>query len=340
MKKILMFLFCLYSLLNLFTGCTKWTDQEALVVQSLDADSNSLGPNYKKYLEKLRAYKQSAHPQAIGLFNTKNWKTDATQQSTFLYSLPDSLDMICLLNQDSIITSEQKADMSATQATKGTKMLMSFDLIRMNDRLKSRLPASPSKDEVTTSINAYVDSMLNIYQQNKYNGIYIRYEDLYCFNCNEILSDIDLVSSLISRIAAANFSKKILFQFKGTDAVYLKDEAAASIDYFVLNSLNVKSTSYYEYDGFLEFFTKIKDFNPSKFILLASFEGDRWKMGGDEFPVGNSTFIGTSEALARWNVAGGKKGGLGIYYIEQDYKNNPPFKYSRNAVQILNPSIK
>lgn len=340
MKKIFVFISCLSFLAILLTGCAKWTDAEQLVVQRLDADSNSLGPNYKKYLESLRSYKQSAHPQVIGFFDAKNWNLDNGKQNTFLYNLPDSLDMICAINQTGALTPAQLADMTSTRATKGTKMLMMLDFKKMNDDLKKRLPVSPAGDLVNTTINSYTDSVLNVYQQNKYDGIYLLYEDLYCFNCSEVLSDISRVSAIITRLAASANAKKLLLQSKGTDALFLTPEAAGKIDFFVVNSLNVAGASYYVYDGLLDLYSSINGFSSSKMMLTASFQGDRWKLGGDPFPNGGGTFIGTATALARWNVTGGLKGGLGIYYVEQDYNNNPPYKYAREAIQMINPAVK
>lgn len=340
MKKIFVFISCLYFLAVLLTGCAKWTEAEQLVVQRLDADSNSLGPNYKKYLEGLKSYKQTVHPQVIGFFDAKNWKLDNGKQNTFLYNLPDSLDMICTINQEGAMTPAQMADMASTRGTKGTRMLLMLDFKKMNDAIKKRLPASPAVELINTTIDSYTDSVLNVYQQNKYDGFYLLYEDLYCFNCSDILSDINRISGVITRLAASGNSKKLLLQSKGTDALFLTPDAAAKIDFFVVNSLNVASSSYYVYDGLLDLYSSINGFSPSKMLLTASFQGDRWKQGGDLFPNGGGTFIGTVTALARWNVNGGRKGGLGIYYIEQDYNNNPPYKYAREAIQLINPSIR
>lgn len=340
MKKIFVFISCLNFLAILLTGCGKWTDAEQLLVQRLDADSNSLGPNYKKYLESLRSYKKTVHPQIIGFFDAKNWKLDNGKQNTFLYNLPDSLDMICAINQEGALSPAQMADMTSTKGTKGTRMLMMLDLKKMSDDIKKRLPASPAVDLIDIAIINYTDSILNVYQQHKYDGICMVYEDLYCFNCSDVLSDVNRVSALIIRLVASGSSKKLLLQSKGSDALNLSPEAAGKIDFFVVNSLNVASSSYYVYDGLLDLYSSINGFSPSKMILTASFQGDRWKLGGDSFPNGGGTFIGTGTALARWNVTGGRKGGLGIYYIEQDYKNNPPYKYAREAIQMINPSVK
>lgn len=340
MKKIFVFISCLQLLAVLLTGCAKWTAAEQLVVQRLDADSNSLGPNYKKYLESLRSYKQTNHPQVIGFFDAKNWKLDNGKQNTFLYNLADSLDMICAINQEAALTPAQLADMASTRSTKGTKMLLMLDFKKMNDDIKKRLPASAAVDLINNTINNYTDSILTVYQQNKYDGIYLLYEDLYCFNCTEVFSDINRVSAVVTKLASSGAPKKILLQSKGTDALFLTAAAAGKIDFFVVNSLNVASSSYYVYDGLLDLYSGINGFSASKMMLTASFQGDRWKLGGDPFPNGAGTFIGTATALARWNVTGGRKGGLGIYYVEQDYNNNPPYKYAREAIQLINPSVK
>lgn len=79
-----------------------------------------------------------------------------------------------------------------------------------------------------------------------------------------------------------------------------------------------------------------------KFFITENFEAVDVAMGGGyDFtdPKGNK--MKSLEGMARWAPTNGfRKAGVGTYHMEAEYPTNPEYKWMRNAIQIMNPSMK
>ncbi len=318
-----------------FIGCKKWTDAKALTVQKTDADSTNNDPRYQQYLQNLKNYKDYAHPLIIGWFT--NWTTNNSLQNSFLKNLPDSLDMVCIVKPDSSLSGDQVRDMQTLQQQKGTRVLLTVDMHSMSDSILAI--GNPNASDNSDAIIAYANTVIKQVQQYNYDGIDLVFEGNSCASCASLFKDPQNVSTLIKTLSAVVGLKSgtnKLFLLEG-DANYLPAGTGYNFNYFIANTST--ATWYFQISSIYEGFKDVEGFTSDKFIVMTSFDDKNvWPNGGINFNSLDGTISPASLAMAKWNTPDGIKGGEGIYSIQNDYYNSD-YQFSRQIIQILNPSV-
>lgn len=108
------------------TSCDDWTEPEHV---DLNYGTVEDSPNYQKYLENLRAYRQKDHKKIYVWFDNV---TDAFgTQGDRISAVPDSVDVIVLQNPDGV-TNQMQAEMKKLSEQKGIEFgyCISFSAIR------------------------------------------------------------------------------------------------------------------------------------------------------------------------------------------------------------------
>jgi hypothetical protein len=325
-----------YILLLAFAAisCSKWKEPSALVVQDLNLDPYT-NPVYKDYLDHLKTYKTSKHSIMLGFVG--NW--DVTAYSNKLSAIPDSVDMIALLKPPATFTDAQADDFKKVQSQKNTKILFYLNAKTMSDSIQNNPTMFPGGD--SAAIVTYIGKVTDQLSKSGYDGLVLNMEGNVCYTCNSVFMSQQKTSYLISLLGKAVGPMSAtgkLFMVQGEP----KDVGATNgnyFDYFIANTNT--SSFYYVEDAAYDLYKQYTNFSNDKFIVTADFtQPADAKAGGISFYTNASGNVQPSSlGLAGWNTADGKKGGLAIYYIENDFGNNF-FSYTRGAIGIQNPSVK
>lgn len=322
---------CLFA--TFLVACENQTTPENLIVQKPIEHSS-------EYWANLKAYKNSNHSIAFGWFG--GWTATGASVSTSLSSVPDSVDLITIWGdqwQKNKMTPEKYADLKYVQNVKGTKVAVTILLGWLGKDLD---PSLVWPKDRTEAIKAYADALADDIIGRGFDGFDIDYEPNIgtqidvegCFREEEMILFVQQLGKY--------FGPK-----SGTDKLLIVD---GEISYLVSSAPGVGQ--YFNYavaqaygassDRNLQGrFDAIKtDFKPEQFIVTEDFESG-WRKGG--LSSYNSTTHGRVPNLigmAYWNPKEGRKGGAGTYHMENEYNHQDvEYKYLRNAIQIMNPSV-
>lgn len=105
-----------------FAACSDWTETESLDINypTLEEQNPEL---YKQYLKALRDYKAGEHK--VVLVSMDNTTSAPAQRNEHLTTMPDSVDIICLMNPDNLHPT--LAGEFAKVREKGTRVIYNID---------------------------------------------------------------------------------------------------------------------------------------------------------------------------------------------------------------------
>ena len=123
-----------------FAACSDWTETESLDINypTLEEQNPEL---YKQYLKALRDYKAGEHK--VVLVSMDNTTSAPAQRNEHLTTMPDSVDIICLMNPDNLHPT--LAGEFAKVREKGTRVIYNIDYNAIEKLWEKRIPAPPRR---------------------------------------------------------------------------------------------------------------------------------------------------------------------------------------------------
>lgn len=162
----------------LFGSCSDWTEEEKIDFRKpTDAELNT--PEYRSYLEALRAYKQGEHK--IAMITISGTSEEPRIQNQHLTAMPDSVDFICMRNAGGLHP-VLVAEMAEIRARKGTQTLCVVDYASVESEWKSMEDAKDEAGEPAGTTDQFaafcrdrIDSQLACCDEYGFDGIEMSY---------------------------------------------------------------------------------------------------------------------------------------------------------------------
>lgn len=336
---------CLLASVSL-VGCSDWTEVEALNLNQPNIESQN--PElYARYLQNLKTYKASNHAYTYVWFD--NSEKDPFNRAQHLTAIPDSVDVIALLYPDKLVDRELK-EMDQVRASKGTRIVYSlnFDEIKQIYDNKNKAKSAErhflkdaAVDPFLTYLNDTMKYALSLADKYKFDGIIASFKGKGIGHMTdaEKVAYISYESAFIGAINAWHQNNKSkIFVFEGMPQ-YLTDKAILTeTKHIIIPCRDVDNNGQLSYRILM---AKIEGVPSDRFIVSVqtkSLDPQDSKTG--IWADGQTRSI---KAVASWAAAGANYGvaGIGIANVNNDYFNSGfIFRYTREAISILNPSIK
>lgn len=336
MNKILIFLLSFIVVGgSLFTSCSDWNDDESVDIKQ------STHPDYDKYLESLRAYKNSDHKYVYAWFD--NSVKAPYSRGQHVSDIPDSVDVVSLMYPDGLADFELK-DIETLQKDKGTKVVytISYDVIKKAYEQMVKEETEKNENYVAPLFSTYLkdntQSLLNLSSTYKYDGIIIGYKGqstIYMTDAEkaEYNTNQEAFIGQIKSWYSSNGSKWLIYD---GSPQFLNDKSIlASCKHILLNTINAASAVE------LSVITSealATDVPTDRFVVVAS----TVSLDTSDKKTG---YYDTERAIieaAYWVTEAGNgytKAGLGIYNIQNDYYNaTKVYQYAKESINIMNPA--
>ncbi|MEG0038271.1 MULTISPECIES: glycoside hydrolase family 18 [Bacteroides] len=346
----------------MIASCDDWTDLEPQIKENL-LESNKT----PEYYEQLRAYRKSDHPIAFGWFG--NWSGKGASLVNCMAGLPDSVDVISMWGGWKNPTENMLRDLRLVQQQRGTKALVCFIVLEMGDQITPTEHAGSRDDRhkfwgwvdgdeeaIRASIVRYANAVCDTIDKYNYDGFDLDWEPSYAqpFETNKEMAyngRIALfIETLSKRIGPASGTGRILAIDGEPEHSEIPAEMGKYFDYFIsqayaatgesgLNNRLNRVISHYK--GVLT-----PEECAAKFVVCENFESYA-QTGGVSFTTPDGKVVRSVEGMARWNpVINGRKvrkGGVGTFHMEYEFTvsgKEGTYPFLRNAIQIMNPSVK
>lgn len=330
MKKIFFDAIIALCTLCCITSCE--TDIEALDIVVPDEPSD-------EYYANLRAYKATMKDREIWFGWFGGWKANSASMMTYLDSAPDSCYIISIWGDYQNLSEAQLKDLRHVQQMKGTKVTYTI----FAHEIPEEFMGGENKDQVTQEgINAYVKSLIDVMNQYGYDGIDLDYEPGFG-GSGPLVSwpghyeNMEMfVKALGKYIGPKSGTGKLLI----IDGVpfHLKEGLHEYFDYGVVQA--------YSSWGYADLQSRFDNaaangWTPEKYIFAETFEGGHYIQGGPcMHTLRDGTQVPSLEGMARFlpmykGKLAKRKGGCGTYHMENDYQSTPNYKWTRNAIRIM-----
>lgn len=331
----------LFSLIAIFTlaSCSDWTDMEALNIEKPGIESQNPGL-YAEYLENLRDYKNSHHKTVYAWFD--NSVKIPINRSQHIDNVPDSIDIVILMHPENLTEREIK-EKESIRSNKGTKTIfaLSYDIIKLEYDNKGNKENITQREDFLTHLMDTLKHTLKLVDKYNYDGISIGYNGKGILHMTETerntyISNENAFIGIIRNWSENHKDKMIVFEGKPQNMI--DNTILASCKHIIISGNDITDKNKLSYN-FLMACTK--GVPTDRFIVTAqstSLDKADKKTG---YWTDGSVAI-TSSAI--WAVASYPDftiTGLGVYNVNNDYFNaRKVYQYSREAIDILNPSLK
>ena len=348
------------------TSCEKWTEVENKEIDH-NGGANTLSPEERDaHYASLRAWKKTAEnygrPVSFGWFS--NWSPEGSVRKGYLSALPDSIDMVSMWSGPFGISEAKKADKDYVQKVKGTKVFVCFilhnigtgitpssiaDKIKaenpgasqavLNDKIKKAQEAywgytsgvQSSTDHIA-AIRKYAKALCDTIVKYDYDGLDIDWEPDGAgdgfgnlkggYDRGEYLHVlVEELGKYLGPKATVDTGKRRYLLVDG-ELWNVKKESAPYFDYFISQSYGNRNLDY-RVQGVKNAFGE--HYNTRKHIFTENFESYS-KSGGALLDQ------------AEYNSTEGPKGGVGAYRMDNDYDNQPDYKWMRKAIYLMHKS--
>ena len=335
MNKILTFLLLCIAGGFLFTSCSDWNDDESVDI------NQSENPAYGKYLENLRAYKNSDHKYAYAWFDNSEKRPYSRGQH--MSDIPDSIDVVSLMYPDSLAEFELK-DMKALQTDKGTKVVytVSYDVIKKayDQMVKEETEKNENYQAPAflTYLSEKVQALLTLSSTYNYDGIIVGYkgQSTAYMTTEEKATYTANQKAFLNQVTAwygDNDTKMLVFE--GNPQFLIDKSLLSYCKHIILSTLNVASA----FDLSVQAAEALEAGIPAdRFIVIAS-------ATSIDTADKKTGYYGSKRAIieaAYWVTENGNgfiKAGLGIYSIQNDYYNpTKVYQYAKESINIMNPA--
>lgn len=328
-----------------FASCSDWNDVESVnVIQPNIKDQNPA--LYAKYLESLRAYKNSDHKLVYAWFD--NSEKTPFNRAQHLTEIPDSVDVVALMHPDKLVDRELK-EIESIKTEKGTKVIytIDFDAMKLIYDLRAKEQPAPKEGETSTFpdfITFMTDSLsysLSLANKYNYDGISISYlgKDMMHMNPTQKATYIENQNMFMGMIKTwlEKHTNKIIV-FEGQPQNLIDKTILEKFQTILLPVLNVKNQDEFTYTLTN---AKVEGVPTDRLgIKVSSISLDKADNKTGYMANGQSAI----QIAAEWAMSahdGYTIKGLGIHNISTDYYNPAlVYKYSRIAIETLNPSFK
>ncbi|TDS08897.1 glycoside hydrolase family 18 [Sphingobacterium paludis] len=331
--KFQLYVIILITSLCFSAACKKHNDPLAEAVERLTPQRDDV------YYENLRAYKRSDHQIYFGWWGGLN-TPGSPETMSVIDQIPDSVDIVAFWGGMPPLGSHNWETMQQIRKTKGTRFVItSFgsgveQIMRRNDPQLVETDVMKAIDDVARAI-ADTIALYNI------DGFDLDYEPSESAEFNSIFGSRYAVNGRnphVLRLFEA--LGKYLGPKSGTDKLLIIDgyshtEIEPYYNYFMQQAYNSSSPTVLQ--------NRLRTYGlgecpPHKFVPCENFEAN-WRNGGVTFSDPRYGRIPSLLGFAYWNPIEGPKGGIGSYHTEYEYPLNPDYKWTREAIQILNPAV-
>jgi hypothetical protein len=361
MKKItIMKLLLLIAVAGFFTACSDWTEPESLTIERpvIETENQAL---YQQYLENLRNYKKSHHQLVIGWFDNSNKETDS--RASHLEAVPDKVDIISLIYGDDL-TGSERDEITSIRENKGTRTIYTIDYEAFRQDIESRNAdiEAQNKDgqeaadaegttyepipliDLDAELPGFMDAQLALLDKYGYDGLGFHFVGKAILQPDDevaMRARQDLMFGKLQTVINAHSDK--LFIFEGAPQNVFNKERLQWFKYLVIRTEKL---------GDIQILAETVKRTlavsgvPSGNIIVSvsalaidkSIDPDT----GNMVAADGTTQNAITEA-ARWLTVPDAftKAGLGVYRINDDYYNaEQDYKFTREAIEIINPSSK
>lgn len=297
----------------------------------------------EQYYADLRAYKQRTdHEVFFGWFG--GWNTKSPNMRGSLKSVPDSVDIISIWSG-----TYDREDMEYVQNVKGTRVTFTI----FAHKIPQNFLEGESHDQVTReAIERYAMALIDTMNTYGYQGIDLDYEPGYQDPAGgpftgPLVGPTNVYPNYRDNMEI--FVKKLgefIGPKSGTDKLLIidgvpydvKPELAEYFNYGVVQAYN--SRSYYDLQNRFNR-AAARGWKPEQYIFAETFEGGMAANGGvghllEDGKTRVPSILGMASFLPEYNgKKATRKGGCGTYHMENDYDNSPNYKFTREAIQIM-----
>ena len=332
----------------LLLSCSDWTEMESLDMEQPNiAEQNP--QLYETYIKGLKDFKNSDHKVTYVWFD--NSEKTPFSRAHHIVDLPDSIDYISLMSPENLADWEL-AEMDEIRKEKNTKVIftMNFDEMKLNfdnmvaDLMDQEYEEDEERPETPDFINFLVDSVthtLSLVKEYNYDGISLAYKgkSIIHMTDKEKLVHKGYEKAFIG-IAEdwkdRNQDKMIVYE--GYPQNLLNKDILESCEHIILPLTFADSKQVLNYE-FIS--AKVDNIPLDRFVIAAttaSLEQADQKTG--YWMDGSRALQGTAE-WASAPQSGVDIAGIAIYHVSNDYFNSDKtYRYSRNAINTINPSPK
>lgn len=331
----------LFSISLITTACSDWAEIEniALSEPKITEQNPEL---YAKYLENLRAYKKTEHkPLYVWYDNSQKVPFNRVQHLT---SLPDSIDIISLMYPDHLVEREL-SELEIIRQEKGTKVIytIDFDAIKVHYNKKNAL-TKENEPIAVDFLSFMVDSLqyaLSLAGKYSYDGICIGYTGKGILHMNaaekvEYAINENAFIGILNDWHERHPNKFIAFTGKPQNVI--NRELLADCNLIIVSCLDAKNKSQFTQNAQMA----TGDGIPAErfAISVSAPPADTENKEVGYFADGTVALSGVAEWCAssynEFTIAG-----IAIYNVNSDYYNPiHTFKYTREIINAMNPSIK
>lgn len=297
----------------------------------------------EQYYADLRAYKQRTdHEVFFGWFG--GWNTKSPNMRGSLKSVPDSVDIISIWSG-----TYDREDMEYVQNVKGTRVTFTI----FAHKIPQNFLEGENHDQVTReAIERYAMALIDTMNTYGYQGIDLDYEPGYQDPAGgpftgPLVGPTNVYPNYRDNMEI--FVKKLgefIGPKSGTDKLLIidgvpydvKPELAEYFNYGVVQAYN--SRSYYDLQNRFNR-AAARGWKPEQYIFAETFEGGMAGNGGvghllEDGKTRVPSILGMASFLPEYNgKKATRKGGCGTYHMENDYDNSPNYKFTREAIQIM-----
>jgi hypothetical protein len=317
---------------SLLTSCTEETTPQA----------NSVAPMMQKneaYYANLRAYKKSNHQIFFAWIGGMGVATDPNKVSIY-DRIPDSLDIVSIWGSPGNKNSLSDLKLREFQKMKGTKFVISQNsdadfLNRWSGEANFAKTYDTSTDKLNEGFEIVAKRIRDTIVVRKWNGIDLDHEPNYCGCDWGILKDGNKWNMFLTVLS------KYLGPLSGTDLYLMVNGEYNEITEETAKGITYITAQAYNCSGPNDLNNRRDDLPPnfpvSKFIVTENFES-YWSTGGVNYKDPKLGTIPSLLGMAYWQPKDGIKAGAGAFHAEYEYNLSPDFKFTRNAIQIMNPA--
>lgn len=332
-----------FSLMASFQSCSDWTEVTPEEPEYVD-NKNKDPEVYQEYLKNLRAYRDADHKVIYASFD--NGLKDATRRNHHISNIPDSIDVVALTSPDNLIERELK-EMDEVRE-KGTRVVYTIDFDAIKRAYIEYITPSEDATEVEgvelldrpSFIMDKLQKSLMLADKYNYDGIILKYvgksllhmttDEIQAYNEDELLF-VKFAESWISS------HKDKFVVFSGSPQNLIDKSLLQHAKHIIVNTDNATNASAIVRTLSLS----VDESIPSdRYIVTANLpmkDSENKNMGF--WNDGTSAVVSTAEWATgnfSYTVAG-----IAIMNVQNDYHTLPRiYAYTRDAINILNPSLK